>query len=120
MRAVAEHQVTLLQLVPSQLKMVLEVPGEHAASLRTLFCAERFSRQSWSRPFARGADDAAGQPVWATEATIDGSGARSPMARDRRRSPRAPVSNLRAYVLDGAMEPVPSASRANSIWPAKG
>ena len=108
-RAVIEHGVTELQLVPSLLEMlVLEPELERATTLERLFVGgEALSRSLVDRFQARrgidvinlyGPTECAVQTVvWTAEKTA--RGAMEPIGR--------PIDNTRLYIVDAAGQPVP-------------
>ncbi|HEV2860061.1 MAG TPA: amino acid adenylation domain-containing protein [Pyrinomonadaceae bacterium] len=107
---VAQERVTVLQLVPSMLRVLLEEPGlKNCASLTRVICAgealpvelrERFEALLPARLF---------NLYGPTEAAIDATGWD---CRDRVGRPVVPigrpVSNTQAYVLDASMRPAPA------------
>ncbi|MDR3516513.1 MAG: amino acid adenylation domain-containing protein [Azospirillaceae bacterium] len=103
---VARHGITLLQLVPSQLEMLLDAgPGGALTGLRRLFCGGEALSAALAARWHRTATTELVNLYGPTEATIDslfamvqGSGT-PPIGR--------PVANARAYVLDRYLEPVP-------------
>jgi amino acid adenylation domain-containing protein/non-ribosomal peptide synthase protein (TIGR01720 family) len=111
-RRVAEAQITVLQLVPSQLRLFLEEPlVGSCSSLRRVFSGGEALTESLRRRFysALGADLA--NLYGPTESSIDASftacrpnvsspGAVVPLGR--------PLGNVRVVLLDGAGEPVPA------------
>ncbi len=109
--AVIRHRVTHLRLVPSVLELVVREPEfGRCASLRRLFVGgEALSRALVERVWQR-LDVEVANLYGPTEATIvsvawvveRGPGPYPPMVPIGR-----PISNLRAYVLDGTMRPVP-------------
>ncbi|HVT17363.1 MAG TPA: amino acid adenylation domain-containing protein [Thermoanaerobaculia bacterium] len=109
-QAAAEHEVTILQLVPSLLQVWIEEPAvERCRSLRRVFAGgETLARGSVERFFAR--HGAALHNLYGpTEAAIDttcwtcrrdeGPGA-VPIGR--------PIANARVYILSAAGQPVPA------------
>ena len=110
-RLIVEREVTILQVVPSMLRMLLdEVELEKCRSLKRVFCGgEALTRDLQDRFFSR-------LPVelhnlyGPTEATID---AITWSCRRDEKSARAivpigrPIANAQAYVLDERLEPAP-------------
>jgi amino acid adenylation domain-containing protein len=116
-RAVASLGVTVLQLVPSALRMVLEVPElDRCITLKRLFCGgEALPTELRDRFFARLPAELVNL-YGPTEVSIDVT-----FHRCRRGGPVAaegpfvpigsPLANLRVYLLDNAAEPgVPGAT----------
>jgi len=108
-RLIQERQVTVLQLVPTVLQRLLEEPGvEGCRSLRrVLVGGEALPAELVRRLLAR-------LPVEVvnlygpTETTIDATAwACAPERWEGHVSIGRPIDNLRAYVLDARMEPVP-------------
>lgn len=109
--AMMRHGVTHLRLVPSVLELVAREPGfERCTSLRRLFVGgEALSRALVERVWDR-IDVEVVNLYGPTEATIvsvawvaeRGQGPFPPMVPIGR-----PITNLRAYVLDGMMQPAP-------------
>lgn len=107
-KILAEQQVTVLQLVPSMLRFLVEEQGlESCQSLRRVFCGgevlpfqlrERFSGRSKAELY---------NLYGPTEATIDvtcgicehNDGQSVPIGR--------PIANTQAYILDRSLNPVP-------------
>jgi amino acid adenylation domain-containing protein/FkbM family methyltransferase len=108
MEAVREHEVTVLQLVPSMLRVVLEEAGlESCVTLKQVFCGgERLTIDDQRRlaavlPHAR-LHNLYGPTETAIDATSwDCEYERAVMPIGR------PIGNLRAYVVDGQLQPAP-------------
>ncbi|RKH11913.1 amino acid adenylation domain-containing protein, partial [Corallococcus sp. CA053C] len=109
--AVVRHQVTALQLVPSQLRVMLDGDAlARATSLRWLFCGGEALEPELGRRLRALLPTVVLINLYGpTEVTIDAtsarfrdedSGATVPVGR--------PIDNMRAYVLDGWREPVPA------------
>ncbi|WP_163871123.1 non-ribosomal peptide synthetase, partial [Myxococcus eversor] len=107
---VVRHGITVLQLVPSLLRFVLDEPAlARATSLKWLFCGgEALSTGLASLARERIPEARLVNLYGPTEVTIDStftvveantSGVSIPIGR--------PVANTRAYVLDDALRPVP-------------
>jgi amino acid adenylation domain-containing protein/FkbH-like protein len=108
---VTRHGITVLQVVPTMLRALLEEPGFAAcASLRRVFAGGEALTPEVVASF-RGVSGAELVNLYGpTEVTIDSvtwrcaedvaAGAVVPIGR--------PISNTRAYVLDGEQEPVPA------------
>jgi amino acid adenylation domain-containing protein len=104
-----EEQVTVAQFVPSQLRMMLEVPGlEGCRALRRVFSGgealdARLAMQIQSRIPVQ-LDNLYGP----TEATIDATSWRYQGGKDGVVPIGRPITNLGAYVLDEYLEPGPT------------
>jgi amino acid adenylation domain-containing protein len=108
-RTIVRHRVTILHLVPSTLRMLLEVPDLKACrSLRHVFCGGDVLTQDLARRFFELLDAQLHYVYGPTEAAItsvfysiprDCSDEIIPIGR--------PVANTQAYVLDGHRQPVP-------------
>ncbi len=108
--AIAEHGVTVLQLVPSQLAMLLEAPdlGRHAATLRRLFCGGEALPGEAVRRFRAAVDAPVCNLYGPTETAIDATFHLCPAAAPAGVVPIGlPLDNLQVYVLDRGMQPVP-------------
>ncbi len=109
-RALREHRITVLQVVPSLLRALLEDPGFGAAgALRRLACGgEPLDPELRRRFFASGSRAALINLYGPTEATIDvtfahlDAGDRGPVTIGR------PITGARAYVLDRRLRPLPA------------
>ncbi|AUX29427.1 MULTISPECIES: non-ribosomal peptide synthase/polyketide synthase [Sorangium] len=109
--AVLEHGVTVLQVTPSMLERLVEVPAlERCTGLSRIYSGgEALSRALAERLFRRLPSATLVNLYGPTEATIDATywscergapdAAWEPIGR--------PIANMRAYVLDTAMLPVP-------------
>jgi amino acid adenylation domain-containing protein len=108
--AVTDSAVTVLQLVPSMLELVVEAPGlERARSLRLIFCAgEPLPTRLCDRLLERLPDLEVYNTYGPTECSVDVTahrcrpgmiGAIAPIGR--------PIQNTRIYLLDGDLRPVP-------------
>lgn len=101
-QAIQAHQVTILQLVPSQLRLLLEhLDPARCASLRLVFCGGEPLAAELCQRFQQCLRAELHNLYGPTEATIDatswscqGVTAKSPVLIGR------PIDNLRAYVLD--------------------
>ena len=108
-RAIAEAGITVVQMVPSLLRAVLEAGGlEHATALRRLFCGG----EALPAELAERARRAAGAEVvnlyGPTEVCIDATARIHYGVEGRETVPLGrPVDGVRAYVVDGRMEPCP-------------
>ena len=108
-RAVAEHQITVLQLVPSMLQLLLDEPVlERCRSLKRVFCGgEMLSGDLQERFFARLKADLINL-YGPTEASIDSN--YYPCTREPARVPvpiGRPIGNVQVYILDKQQRPVP-------------
>ena len=109
-RLIADAGVTVLHFVPSMLDLFLQEPGleERCRSLRQVFCSgEALSPELQARFFARlhaGLHNLYGP----TEAAVDVTSWACEPASDRQRVPIGrPIANIRTYVLDARLDPVP-------------
>ncbi|HEX8437261.1 amino acid adenylation domain-containing protein, partial [Archangium sp.] len=110
LEAVARGQVTVLQLVPSLLRVLLEVGGlSRATSLRWLFCGgEALPVELEHRLRAQLPSATLVNLYGPTEATIDATSARCPSSGLGRTVPIGrPISNTQLYLLDASLQPVP-------------
>ncbi|MFF7656621.1 amino acid adenylation domain-containing protein [Streptomyces sp. NPDC007983] len=104
-RATTEHRVTVLQLVPSVLRLLVEEPGwESCDSLRLLLCG--------GEPLHAELLDRVKAEVWnaygPTECTVEASAGRHDPARGAGQVPIGrPVDNVRLLVLDPSGDPTP-------------
>ncbi|RKH74771.1 non-ribosomal peptide synthase/polyketide synthase [Corallococcus aberystwythensis] len=107
---VVRSQVTVLQLVPSLLRALLDEPGlSRATSLRWLFCGgEALPAELEPRLRARLPLVTLVNLYGPTEATIDATSARCPTSSTGRTVPLGrPIANTRVYLLDDGFHPVP-------------
>src|SRR3712207_3118709 len=110
LEAVTRGQVTVLQLVPSLLRVLLEEEGlARATSLRWLFCGgEALPVELEHRLRARLPSATLVNLYGPTEATIDATSARCPSSGPGRTVPIGrPISNTQLYLLDESLQPVP-------------
>ncbi len=110
-RAIADNQVTVLQIVPSMLELLLLEPGlERCVSLKRVYCGgEALSRSLTERLFARlgvevvnlygPTECAIDTTYWVCDRASGSGGVTEPIGR--------PIANMRAYVLDRSLSPVP-------------
>jgi amino acid adenylation domain-containing protein len=108
--AVADRDVTVLQLVPSVFKLVVEEPGlERCRSLRLVFCAgEPLPVALCERLFERLPQAELHNTYGPTECSIDVTAYRCrPGMHGPIVSIGRPIANTRVYVLDRALRPVP-------------
>jgi amino acid adenylation domain-containing protein len=106
---ILQHQVTVLQLVPSLLRMLIETPGiRNCGSLRHIFCGGEAMPEDLPWRVFRLLEAELHNMYGPTEAAIDSlhytvprgySGGAIPIGR--------PVGNTQAYVLDERCEPAP-------------
>ncbi|HEV2704610.1 MAG TPA: amino acid adenylation domain-containing protein [Pyrinomonadaceae bacterium] len=110
----AERRITTLQLVPSLLRLLLEDPEFDACqSLRRVFCGGEALPAELQERFHARFDASLCNLYGPTEACIDATFYKC--ARDDEQQSAstssvpigAPVANMRAYVLDARMSPVP-------------
>ncbi|WPB73718.1 amino acid adenylation domain-containing protein [Archangium violaceum] len=110
LEAVTRGQVTVLQLVPSLLRVLLEEEGlSRATSLRWLFCGgEALPTELEHKLRARLPSATLVNLYGPTEATIDATSARAPSSGAGRTVPIGrPIANTRLYLLDESLQPVP-------------
>ncbi len=111
--ALAEHRVTTLQLVPSQLAMLLESPDLASASgnLTRLFCGGEALPGELVRRFSALSPAAVCNLYGPTEVAIDAT--YHPCSREELKAPPRtmpigrPLDNVQAYVLDPGMRLLP-------------
>jgi non-ribosomal peptide synthetase component F/acyl carrier protein len=107
--AVREHGVTVLQLVPSMLRVLLDEPGfARCSSLKRLFCGgEALTGEVQARFF--GLHDAELVNLYGpTEVSIDATSWKCLRDDERRVVPIGrPLDNVRVYLLDARRRPVP-------------
>jgi amino acid adenylation domain-containing protein len=107
--AIRDHEVTVLQLVPSLLDMLLGVPGfDRGLPLRRVFCGgEPLTPQLVQRFHAR-SDASLCNLYGPTEAAIDSTFWVSPGAPSLGMVPIGrPIANAETYILDEHGEPAP-------------
>ncbi|RKH24695.1 non-ribosomal peptide synthetase, partial [Corallococcus sp. CA031C] len=110
LETVVQGQVTVLQLVPSLLRALLEEPGlAQATRLRLLFCGgEALASELEPLLRARLPRVTLVNLYGPTEATIDATWARCPTPSTGRTVPLGrPIANTRVYLLDPHLQPVP-------------
>lgn len=103
------QQITILQVVPSQLQMLLEEPAfRQCHSLRRVFCGgEALSADLQNRFFACSIADLYNL-YGPTETTIDATFWLCERASDRYTVPIGrPISNMQVFLLDASLQPVP-------------
>jgi amino acid adenylation domain-containing protein len=108
-RAVAENGITVLQLVPSLLRLVLAEPGlETCTSLRRVFCGGEGLPVRLVQEHRALVDAELVNLYGPTEACIDATFHRCGPDEGEGFAPIGrPIANVRAYVLDEQLEPVP-------------
>jgi amino acid adenylation domain-containing protein len=101
-RAVQEHAVTVLQLVPSVLALLAEEPGlERCTTLRAVFCGGEALFRSPAQRLQSRVPATIVNLYGPTEATVDATYWSAVQLPPRGGIPIGrPVSNLRAYVVD--------------------
>ena len=106
---ITQHQVTNLQLVPSLLRMLLEIPEfRNCHSLRHVFCGGETMTEDILRRFFGTLDAKLHNMYGPTEAAIDSIYYSVPRDAFSKIVPIGrPVANTRAYVLDRRRQPVP-------------
>ncbi|WNG58277.1 amino acid adenylation domain-containing protein [Archangium gephyra] len=110
LEAVTRGQVTVLQLVPSLLRVLLEEKGlSRATSLRWLFCGgEALPAELEHRLRAQLPSATLVNLYGPTEATIDATFARCPSSGSGATVPIGrPIANTQLYLLDASLQPVP-------------
>jgi amino acid adenylation domain-containing protein len=109
LRLIAEQEVTVLQVVPSLLRVLLEEPGfASCRALRRVFCGgEVLSVALRERFFARSAAELHNL-YGPTEASIDATYWTCRRGHDPCMTPIGrPIANATAYILDAHLQPVP-------------
>jgi len=108
-RALARREITILQLVPSMLRVLLDEPGlSDCRSLRMVFCGgEALTCDLQEKFFAR-VNAELNNLYGPTETAIDAT-ARACVPGDEQRGVLIgrPISNIQVYLLDSRSEPVP-------------
>lgn len=104
---VREHSISVLQLVPSLLRLLLATPGiEHCQSLRMLFCGGEALEPALVERCLNTLAVALHNVYGPTEATIHAAGW-SAFPGCQRVPIGKPIDNCRLYVLDRHLEPLP-------------
>jgi amino acid adenylation domain-containing protein/non-ribosomal peptide synthase protein (TIGR01720 family) len=108
-RTIAEQQISILQLVPSVLRVLLEEPGiAQCTSLRRVFCGGEALPIDLQKHFFATLDAALYNLYGPTEATIDTTSWSCDHADARQLVPIGrPIANTQLYVLDRHLNPVP-------------
>jgi amino acid adenylation domain-containing protein len=113
-RAVAEQQVTVLQVVPSMLALILEEPGlEELNSLRRVFSGGEALPVAVARRFYTRLDAQLVNLYGPTESSIDATSFTCTRAALDQLTGRSivpigkPLANVQVYVLDDRGQPVP-------------
>ncbi|MFI6627198.1 amino acid adenylation domain-containing protein, partial [Streptomyces sp. NPDC050528] len=121
-RFVAEQRVTVLQVVPTLLQLLVDEPGwSDCDALRLLFCggealSAELSQRLWERLPRQSAGAETGPagpiPVWnvygPTECAVDATAGRlDPAQRSGPVPIGTPLANTRLFVLDDGLDPVP-------------
>lgn len=108
-KVIAEHKVTILQLVPSLLRMLLEERGiETCNSLKYVFCGGEALSVDLQKRFFANLDADLYNLYGPTEACIDAivwrckHGTHQPIVPIGR-----PIANTQVYILDSHLQPVP-------------
>jgi amino acid adenylation domain-containing protein len=109
-RAINQHQITILQLVPTMLRVLLEEPGiEECQSLRHLFCGGEALPATLSDKFFAVSEAELHNLYGPTEATIEVAFWTCERGAQKRVVPIGrPISNTQIYVLDERQRPVPT------------
>ncbi|HYG10078.1 MAG TPA: amino acid adenylation domain-containing protein, partial [Pyrinomonadaceae bacterium] len=107
--AINEHQITVLQLVPSMLQVFLDEPGaEDCHSLKHMFCGGEALSVHLQERFYDRLEAQLHNLYGPTEASIDASFWDCKRHDKRRAVPIGrPISNVQLYVLDEHMQPLP-------------
>ena len=108
--AIAEHGVSVVQVVPSLLEALLEEPDlARCTTLRHVLCGgEVLTSELAGRFHATGLRTELHNLYGPTEATIDATHWRCRPENERSPVPIGrPIANVRAYVLDEALRPTP-------------
>jgi amino acid adenylation domain-containing protein/non-ribosomal peptide synthase protein (TIGR01720 family) len=108
-KTIVVHQITVLQLVPSLLQMLLDEPAFYTcSSLRRVFCGGEALSIDLQKRFFNRSDAELCNLYGPTEACIDAIFMRCERDGNRQVVPIGrPVANTQAYVLDPEMRPVP-------------
>ncbi len=108
-QVIADHNVTIVHFVPSQLRDLLEEPGiALCASLRHVFCGGEVMTMDLQNQFFSRLGAALHNAYGPTEATIDATYWTCAEGETHRTVPIGhPISNTQVYVLDQAQRPVP-------------
>jgi amino acid adenylation domain-containing protein len=110
-RTLIEREVTVLQLVPSALRLLLEVPElDRAGSLRLLFCGGELLPADLKRRFLARLPAGLVNLYGPTEVSIDATFHRCRRDGSDDAGPSVPIggplANLRVYLLDRDLDPV--------------
>jgi amino acid adenylation domain-containing protein/non-ribosomal peptide synthase protein (TIGR01720 family) len=108
-RELAHHEITILQLVPSMLRVLLDEPGLSACrSLRMVFCGGEALTYDLQEKFFARVNAKLNNLYGPTETAIDVT-ARACVSGDEQRGVLIgrPISNIQVYLLDSRSEPVP-------------
>ncbi|MBV8858949.1 MAG: amino acid adenylation domain-containing protein, partial [Acidobacteria bacterium] len=108
-RVAAEQRITVLQLVPSMLQVVLGERGlGELRSLRRVYCGGEVLPASLQESFHASLDSELHNLYGPTEVSIDAAHWACVRGDGRRVVPIGrPLSNMRVYLLDSLMRPVP-------------
>jgi amino acid adenylation domain-containing protein len=106
---ITRHQVSVLQLVPTLLRILVESPEfKTCRSLRRVFCGGEVLTKDLSRKFFETLDAELNNLYGPTEVTIDSIFFTVPRDHQSDSIPIGrPVTNTHAYVLDSYCQPVP-------------
>src|SRR5439155_9245767 len=108
--AIAENNITILQLVPSMFQMLVEEPGlTRCASLRRVFCGgEALAPEFCAKFFARLANCELVNLYGPTECAIDASFHRCERGANGLKTVPIgqPVANTQLHILDAKLQPV--------------
>jgi amino acid adenylation domain-containing protein len=107
--AIRRFGVTVVQLVPSQLQMLLDEPGlEECVGLRRVFCGGEVLPDALRERLSARLDVELYNLYGPTEAAIDATAWKCAPDSERAALPIGrPISNTQVYLLDGHLQPVP-------------
>jgi amino acid adenylation domain-containing protein len=107
-RLMAEQKVTVLQLVPSLLQILLEEDIECCTSLRHVFCGGEVLSGELLDRFSTRLSAKLHNQYGPTEATIDATSWTCDAPNHQHSVPIGrPIANTRVYILDSHLQPVP-------------
>jgi amino acid adenylation domain-containing protein len=108
-KTIVEQQVTILQLVPSLLKLLLQEPAfETCDSLKRVFCGGEVLRVELVERFFDYLTTELINLYGPTEATIDATFWTCERQHSQQNVPIGrPIANMQAYILDSHLNPVP-------------
>ena len=108
-KAIVAQTITVLQLVPSMLRILLEEPAfKNCTSLKRVFCGGEVLTADMVNSFLSLLNAEIINLYGPTEVTIDATSYTCTPNPERANTPIGrPVANTRAYILDHALSPVP-------------